>query len=127
MDKLFKVKALDVWFTPIVMKKNRPAIKLSALSQAQDRDAIIRIITRESSSIGVRCSEVDRVEIERKIVEVKTELGVIRVKVAFDGDDILNIAPEFEDCARIAREKNIALKEVFRIANAAYANVKSEK
>lgn len=116
MEKLFKAGAVDVWLTPIVMKKNRLATKLSALIENTKKDEAAAVILTETSSIGLRISSVSRVEAERKIVKVKTEYGQVAVKLAYHEGRLVNVAPEYEDCARIAEKKKIPLKIVYQEA-----------
>ena len=115
MERLFLVGARDVWFTPIQMKKGRPAVMLSALSTSQDEDAVVRTILRETSSLGVRVREVRRHEAGREVRGVSTSLGTIDVKVKLISGQAVAVSPEYESCRRIALEKGIPLQEVYRI------------
>jgi uncharacterized protein (DUF111 family) len=81
-DALFAAGALDVWWTPITMKKGRPALTLSALVEANRRDAVITAMLRETTTIGVRYTEHQRTVLTRKLIEVETRYGIIPVKVA---------------------------------------------
>ena len=105
MDKLFASGALDVYLTPIIMKKGRPATMLSVLSKRDNVKKLSDIIFRETTSIGLRVQEIGRIKAEREIKEIKTKYGNARVKIAFDGKEILGITPEYEDCKRIAVKK----------------------
>jgi uncharacterized protein (DUF111 family) len=116
MDKLFEAKAVDVWFTPIVMKKNRLATKISALVEKDKKDEAAAIILKETSSLGLRFSEVNRIEAERKVKTVKTSFGEIRVKFAYFEGELVNVAPEFECCKKIAEKKKIPLKKIYQEA-----------
>jgi len=118
-DLLFAAGARDVWLQPVVMKKGRPAVVLSILGDAGLKDVLAGIVLRETSSIGVRHYAVDRVEAPRSQHVVDTEFGPIAVKVARAPDGTLNIAPEYEACRRIARERSVALKQVYAAAIAA--------
>ncbi len=109
--------ALDAWAVPLTMKKGRPGLVLSALARASDAGRLADVILRETSSLGVRHSLVNRVELPRRIVEVDTELGKIPVKVA--GEPPLKAKPEFDACARIARERGLTLREVLAVATRA--------
>jgi len=115
MEKLFEEKALDVWFTPIQMKKNRPAIMLSVLAPAEIEAGIIDVIMRETSTLGVRTTTVSRHTAEREIIEFDSSLGPAHAKIKRFGGDLLSVSPEYEDCRIIAREKSLPLPEVFRI------------
>ena len=112
MERLFVSGALDVYLTPIIMKKGRPATMLSVLSKKDDVKKLSDIIFRETTSIGLRVQEIGRIKAEREIKEVKTKYGNVRVKIAFDDKEILGINPEYEDCKRIAVKKGIPLKKV---------------
>lgn len=115
METLPEAGALDVTFTPVQMKKNCPGTTIKVLAHQAEVDSIIDLLFRESTSIGVRLYPVRRTKLSRRMEEVQTEYGTVRVKVSADGRGrIVNIMPEFEDCKRIAKEKGIPLKEVYR-------------
>lgn len=114
-EMLFAVGALDVWFTPIQMKKNRPAVMLSALVPARLEEQAIRLILRETSSFGVRMRPIARYEADRKSIEATTSLGTVSVKVKkIDGVPVA-VSPEYEHCRKIAADKGLPLQEVYRI------------
>jgi len=115
MEKLLAEKAADVWFTPIQMKKNRPAIMLSVLAPLQFESRLIDIIMQETSTLGIRVSPASRHIAQRDTVEVETSLGRVRVKLKLLSGKISDISPEYEDCRRIAVERSIPLQEVLRI------------
>jgi pyridinium-3,5-bisthiocarboxylic acid mononucleotide nickel chelatase len=119
-DALFAAGAVDVWWTPITMKKGRPALTLSALVETAKRDDVIAAILRETTTIGVRYSELHRKVLARRMVEVDTRYGKIAVKVAMDGSTVVNAAPEYEACAAAARQHGVPVKLVFSAALAAY-------
>jgi len=119
-DALFAAGALDVWWTPITMKKGRPALTLSALAESPARDAVIAAILRETTTIGVRYAAHERTVLARRTVEVQTRFGAIAIKEALDGDVVLNAAPEYEACAEAARKANVPVKAVYAAALAAY-------
>ena len=115
MDRLFKAGALDVFTTPIQMKKNRPGIKLSVLGKSGNIDQLVNVVLEESTSIGVRIiSSIERVCLNREFKEVDTRWGIVSVKVARKDGKIVNIAPEYEDCLQIAKSNDIPLKKVYR-------------
>jgi uncharacterized protein (TIGR00299 family) protein len=120
-EAIFAAGALDVWWTPITMKKGRPALTLSALVELGARDAVIAAILRETTTIGVRFAPRERVILARRTVEVETQFGTIAIKEALDGDRVLNAAPEFDSCAAAARRANAPTKVVYAAALAAYA------
>jgi len=125
MERLFAAGALDVWMIPAHMKKNRPGIVLRVLCRPSDRDTIASVLFRETPAIGVRFVEVGRLKLPRKVEHVTTEYGEVRIKVAADGGGVENVAPEFEDCARLARERDVPLKAVYQAALAAFWRLRS--
>jgi len=116
IQKLMAQGAQDAYLTPIIMKKGRPAILLSVLTDRAKSEAIIDTIFRETTSIGVRIKEVGRKKLSREIKEIDTAYGKIRMKVSKRGDEVLTATPEYEDCKRIADEKNVPLKIVMEEA-----------
>ena len=124
MERLYAAGALEVFFSPVQMKKNRPGTLLTILSRPEQREELSAIVFRETTTIGVRYHDVLRERLEREIVAVDTPLGSVRFKVARLGDTIVNAAPEFEDCLRIASERTIPVKDVQAAANKAYLDGK---
>jgi hypothetical protein len=114
-ERLFEAGAADVWLTPVQMKKNRPGVLLSVLCPRDKEDAIAGVLLRETSTLGVRVREVSRHEAEREVVEFESSLGPAAVKVKRLPGLPPALAPEYEICARIARERNLPLLEVYRI------------
>jgi uncharacterized protein (TIGR00299 family) protein len=112
MDRLLAEGALDVFYTPVQMKKNRPGTLLTIVAAPDLRDALVGTVFRETTSIGVRYREMSRECLDRETVTVQTPVGAVRVKVARRNGEILNASPEFEDCARIAAECGTPLKDV---------------
>jgi uncharacterized protein (DUF111 family) len=119
-EAVFAAGALDVWWTPIIMKKGRPALTISALATADTRAAVAAAILRETTTIGVRYAERERTVLARVIREVATPYGSIAVKVATHGDAIMNVAPELDDCVAAARRHGVPVKLVFAAALAAF-------
>jgi len=117
-ERLFAAGAADVWFTPIQMKKNRPATKLSVLCAMEKEDAIVGVLLRESSTLGVRVTQVRRHEAEREVVTFPSSLGKATVKIKRWDQEPVQVFPEYEDCRRLAREKEMPLAEVYRIVQA---------
>ena len=113
--RLFAAGAADVWFTPIQMKKNRPAIKLSALCSIGKEDAIVGVLLRESSTLGVRVTEVRRHEAEREVITFPSSLGTAMVKIKRWEGEPPQLSPEYESCRRLAEELSLPLAEVYRI------------
>ncbi|HWR38947.1 MAG TPA: nickel pincer cofactor biosynthesis protein LarC [Patescibacteria group bacterium] len=119
MDRLLATGALDVWLTPIIMKKGRPAHVLSILCHEQERETLTELILVETTTIGIRYSPVTRTIAERAISQVETRWGMVRVKISRHQDQIVNIMPEYEDCRRLAEAFGVALKDVQQAALAA--------
>jgi pyridinium-3,5-bisthiocarboxylic acid mononucleotide nickel chelatase len=119
-EKLLQAGALDVFTVPVQMKKGRPGQLLQVLAPSDAVDALSRVIFQETTTIGVRKYPVDRTTLDREFVEVGTEYGLVRVKVSKLGGEIVNFAPEFDDCVRLARENNVPLKKVQAVAINAY-------
>ena len=114
-ERLFKMGARDVWFTPIQMKKNRPGTMISAIVPSELESRAVNLIMRESSTLGVRVRPLARYEAERAVVEVDTSLGRVEVKVKRIGGRDVSVAPEYESCRRIALEKGLPLKDVYGV------------
>jgi uncharacterized protein (DUF111 family) len=120
MDRLLAAGALDVFYTPVQMKKNRPGTLLTVIAAPSAREALTAIVFRETTTIGVRYRESDRECLERTTVVVETAVGPIRVKVARRGGDVLNAAPEFDDCVRAAKAAGRPVKDVQALAVRAF-------
>jgi uncharacterized protein (TIGR00299 family) protein len=121
MDELFAAGALDVFYTPIVMKKSRPATLVSVLAEPPLVDTLSEILFRETTTLGVRVREVARRCLEREWREVETDFGPVRMKIGWLNNKVVNIAPEYEDCARLAREKGAPIADVYAAAREAFA------
>jgi len=120
MERLFAAGALDVWFTPIQMKKNRPAVLLSVLARPADAAGIAGIVLSETSTLGVRMSPpLSRLVCGRTVREVSTPWGTVRIKEKRIDGKLVSSSPEYEDCARIARERGIPISQVRNAARAA--------
>jgi len=120
MERLFAAGALDVWFTPIFMKKNRPATMLSVLAPAGEAETLGLILLRETPTLGLRITPpMHRWKTGRRVREVETVWGAVRVKEKLLGGEVLAAAPEYEDCARIAREHGVPLAEVYAAVQSA--------
>jgi len=114
MDKLLEAGALDVYYTPVQMKKNRPAVKVSVLSPPLSTDKLIQLLFNETSTLGCRVIESCKVMLSRHREEVNTPWGVVGVKAAYQGGELLHSSPEFEDCLAISRREGIPLKDIYR-------------
>ncbi|HKP56225.1 MAG TPA: nickel pincer cofactor biosynthesis protein LarC [Polyangiales bacterium] len=120
VQRAFDAGALDVWTTPIGMKKSRPGVTLSALTANEHVDDVVRVLLSETTTLGVRYHAVDRVERNRRKLAVETPFGSIELKVA-DGDGLpANVAPEYESCRRAAEQHKIPIRRVYNAALAAY-------
>jgi uncharacterized protein (DUF111 family) len=120
MDQLLGAGALDVFYTPIVMKKSRPAILISVLSEPALVQSLSEILFRETTTLGVRVTEVARRCLDRQWREVETEYGRVRVKIGLLGEEALSASPEYEDCVRAARERGVPVKLVYQAAQEAF-------
>jgi len=114
--RLFEAGALDVFLTPIQMKRGRPATQLSVLVADDLVPQTLDVLFAETTTIGVRAHPVQRWKLARKIVTVETAYGPIAVKVSRRGETVLNVTPEYQDCQRIAAEQDAPLKEVYQAA-----------
>ncbi|MDS0524844.1 nickel pincer cofactor biosynthesis protein LarC [Clostridium sp. SHJSY1] len=113
-ETLFEKGALDVYKTSIIMKKGRPAVKLSILVTEQRVKDVLDIVFKESTSIGVRKYKVDKIMLDREFSKVKTSYGDITVKYSYYKGDLIKYKPEYEECKTIAKEKNVPLEAVYK-------------
>ena len=116
MEKLLEMEALDVFLTPIVMKKTRPATLLTVICPSEKLTSIIEFLFRETTTLGLRWHEEERAKAHREIITLRTKYGMIRFKLARWEGSVVNLSPEYEDCKRLALKKGIPLKEVFEEA-----------
>ena len=123
MDQLFQAGALDVFMSPIQMKKNRPATLLQVLSRPQDVEALKTILFQETSTLGLREESLIRHYLARRSERVETPYGPVRVKIAQLGPGQSKAAPEYEDCRQLAQSQGVALRTVYQAAEAAAANL----
>lgn len=112
MQRLLAHGALDVFYTPVQMKKGRPGTLVTVLARPASRGALTDVLFRESTTIGVRYQEMERCCLERTVETVQTPYGSVRFKVARRDGRELNAAPEFDDCERLAAEQSVPIKEV---------------
>jgi len=112
MEKLFREGADDVFITPIIMKKSRPAIMFSVLCETRLRDKFTEILLSETSSIGIRTHEVTKHMLDRQVIEMNSSFGKVKVKKSWCGNNIVKFKPEYEDCSRIAKQLNLPLIQV---------------
>jgi uncharacterized protein (TIGR00299 family) protein len=116
MERLFEAGALDVIWMPVYMKKNRPGVMVQVLCEMGHREKMLKRILSETTTTGVRCYQAERKKLRRETKTVNTSLGAVLVK-EIQGPDGTTKAPEYEDCRRIAREKNLPLKRVYALVN----------
>jgi hypothetical protein len=119
-EKALAEGALDCFYTSVQMKKGRPGLLLTVLAAPGHEDRLTQLLFEETSTIGVRSYRTERRTLERSHVTVDTSYGQVRVKVASRSGEVLNFAPEYEDCKRLAAEKHIPLKRILEAASAAY-------
>ena len=112
MERLQACGALEVFFTPVQMKKNRPGILVTVLGAEEHREALISTLFAETTTIGLRCRRETRRELDRRWEQVETAHGAVRVKVSGEGRTVRSAQPEFEDCRRLAARLGVPIKEV---------------
>ena len=117
MEQLFAAGALDVWHTPIQMKKQRPGLMLSLLCRPEQKDRMVQLVMKETGTLGVRLQQMQRLVQQRRIEVCQTSLGTVRFKISQQGSK-----PEYEDCCRIARERGLALHKVQQIVRREYCH-----
>ena len=111
-ERLFELGARDVWFTPIQMKKNRPGVLLSALVPDKISASAAELLFAETSTFGIRRRPVERYEADRELLEFESSLGRVTLKLKKQDGKVIQVAPEYEDCRRIAAEHGLGLAEV---------------
>jgi len=121
MEQAFEIGALDCWFTPIQMKKNRPGTLVSVLCATEQRAAISGLLYRETTTLGLRVRQIERECLEREVVTVKTRFGDVDVKVAYLDGVVTNAMPEYEQVRRLARDNRVAY---LTVQNEALAELK---
>jgi hypothetical protein len=112
-ERLLETGALDVFTTPVMMKKTRPGVQLTVLAREESRDEITGIIFDETTTAGIRISRMDRVMLDREIRIINTRYGEVDVKFLSSGGRVVTVSPEYEDCRRIAKAKGVPLKTVY--------------
>jgi uncharacterized protein (TIGR00299 family) protein len=124
MDRLTDAGALDVFYSAVQMKKNRPGTLVTVVAPPNRREGIAGVLFTHTTTIGVRYQEMYRDTLDREIRTIETPVGPIRVKIASRDGRVLNAAPEFDDCARIASERGLAIKEVQALATRAWLDAR---
>ena len=120
LEKALAAGALDVFTTPVQMKKNRPGTLLTVLCQPEDENALMSLIFAETTTFGVRSYRARRRTLPRESVKVKTSFGEVRIKLSRVNGRLLHVAPEYDDCRRLAVEKNVPLQQVINEALRSY-------
>jgi uncharacterized protein (TIGR00299 family) protein len=120
MDTLYAAGALEVFYSSVQMKKNRPGTLMTIVARPDHREKLTAIVFRESTTIGVRYQEMSRDCLDREMVAVETAVGPVRFKVASQNGLVVNAQPEFEDLAKLAAERGIPIKEVQALAQKAW-------
>ncbi len=116
VEQLIVAGAQDAWVTPILMKKGRPAFTLSALIRPEDHDRIAEVFFRETSTLGVRVYDADKIALAREWIEVEIEGHPLRVKVGRRGGEVVTTAAEYEDAVKVARGTGLPLRDVYQRA-----------
>jgi len=125
MESLFNAGALDVCLVPVQMKKNRPGTQIQVLVEVHKAEDMREILFQETSTLGIRQTQVDRYSLTRNIQEISTSFGIVRIKVAGEGTKFQKASPEYEDCQKLARENDIPLQQVYQEAVKAYYEQKN--
>ncbi|MBI2526925.1 MAG: nickel pincer cofactor biosynthesis protein LarC [Candidatus Rokubacteria bacterium] len=118
MERLFTAGALDVYLTPVLMKKSRPGVVLTALCEQGDVGAVARALFQESTTIGVRWAAWQRQRLPRELVRLETSYGALAFKVSRLGDRVVTVTPEFDEVRQIARDRGLPVREVLDAARA---------
>ncbi len=121
-ERLHAAGALDVFYAPVQMKKNRPGTLVTIVAPPERRGPITEVMFRETTTIGLRYSTVERECLDREIVTVATAIGPVHFKVARRNGTVMNAAPEFEDVARLAAERGLSVKEAQAIVTRAWVD-----
>ena len=120
MERLYEAGALEVSYSPVTMKKSRPGHVLFCLCRDATSRTLSRIILQETTTLGVRRSEVERKALERSMVTVETEFGELQVKTARDPFGRTRVSPEFEQARALAAASKVSLQEVYQAARRAF-------
>lgn len=126
MERMFELGALDCYFTPVQMKKNRPGVLLSVLCGPEEKEAVMKLLFLETTTLGVRSYEVERRALRRNVVTVETQYGPIDVKVAHLNGRVVNEMPEFEQCRMAAIRADVPLKLVEEAARVALTKIRGQ-
>jgi uncharacterized protein (TIGR00299 family) protein len=124
MDRLLEEGALDAFGMPVQMKKNRPGMLLTVLCKPQDADRLTHFIFTETTTLGVRRRDEQRQTLSRRWVNVATPWGDVRMKIASMNGTVINYAPEYEDCRKLATEQRVPLKQIMNATIEAYSKTR---
>ena len=116
MEQLFERGALDVFMTPIFMKKGRPATKLSVLCTPTLRNTLSEMLLLETTTFGVRCYTAERLKLTRDFVDIETRWGTVRAKCGYLEGQLIKTVPEYEDCKQLAEQHGVPLREIYEAA-----------
>ena len=116
MQRLLDAGALDVWFTPIQMKKQRPAVMLSVLCDEEKVTPLADLIFSGTTAFGLRAEKITRLKLSRRIETVSTEFGEVAVKIGSRGNDVRQVAPEYESCRSLAESTGASLRLIYEQA-----------
>lgn len=122
MERVLSAGALDVSYLPLQMKKNRPAVMVTLICQIVDTERLARLILAETSTLGVRVQQVQRRKAQRSQEQIITPLGPLQIKLKRLGTRVISAAPEYEDCRRLARARQMPLEEVYELARQVIAD-----
>jgi uncharacterized protein (DUF111 family) len=120
IEKIREAGAVEAFFSAVQMKKSRPGILITALCRPEKLGEIQEIILRHTSTFGVRYREVERLALDRKFVSVITQYGPVSIKLGLLRDEVIQVAPEFEDCRQAAEKAGVPIKAVYDAALQAY-------
>ncbi|NWF93061.1 MAG: nickel pincer cofactor biosynthesis protein LarC [Syntrophaceae bacterium] len=126
MERLFEMEVREVFLTPILMKKSRPATLLTVICRPEKLSSVTRFLIRETTTLGLRWREEERSCAEREMVNLQTRYGKIRFKLAQWEGKVVNLSPEYEDCRKLALERKVPLKDVYEEAKRVAIIVKKE-
>lgn len=112
LEILFENKIKDAYYTSIYMKKNRPAVILNVIIAKEDVESISKLIFKNSTSLGIRIYNIDRITMDREIVTKETEFGIVRYKIS-KYDEIEKISVEYDDLKRISKETNLSIRQLY--------------
>ena len=113
MEQLLEIGAADVFFTPVIMKKSRPAATISVLTNRESYDAVVEVLFIETTTFGVRSYVVSREILERETTIIKTLYGKASVKIGKRNGKQVQLSPEYDDCKKLARKQKIPIKKVY--------------